>query len=445
MNNYVSQLEAILPSGMTGTVVESDGATISVAGFPAPVGAIARIDNGKADGLSAEVIGFRDQWTLVSPIGALQGVRRGQRVSLARTSRNVAVGDGLLGRVIDAHGKPIDGGHESLLTTRQPIYAPGPSATKRPRIDSPLSTGVRAIDGMLTVGRGQRLGIFAGSGVGKSVLLGMMARGTSANIRVIALIGERGREVNDFIERDLGPEAMRNTVVVVATSDQPAVARVQAVLTATAVAEYFRDGGNEVLLLVDSLTRLAMAQREIGLAAGEPPTTRGYPPSVFGMLPRVVERAGRSEAGSITAFYSVLVEGDDLNEPVSDAVRGLLDGHIVLSRDLAAQGHYPAIDVLGSISRVMPDVTTEAHQSAVRALRQHMSTYREYSDLIAIGAYQRGASAVVDAAIDSKSEIDAFLRQAVRESSTVETASQVAVQLASRCASRKPVNVTQEA
>ena len=445
MNNYVSQLDAILPSGMTGTVVESDGSTIAVAGFPAPVGAVARIDNGIAEGLPAEVIGFRDQWTLLSPIGALQGVRRGQRVALARTSRSVAVGETLLGRVIDAHGQPIDGGHESLLTARQPIYAPGPSATARPRIDSPLSTGVRAIDGMLTVGRGQRLGIFAGSGVGKSVLLGMMARGTSASIRVIALIGERGREVNDFIERDLGPEAMRNTVVVVATSDQPAVARVQAVLTATAVAEYFRDSGNEVLLLVDSLTRLAMAQREIGLAAGEPPTTRGYPPSVFALLPRVVERAGRTKTGSITAFYSVLVEGDDLNEPVSDSVRGLLDGHIVLSRDLAAKGHYPAIDVLSSISRVMPDVTTADHQSAIRALRQHMSTYREYSDLIAIGAYQRGASSVVDAAIDSKTDIDRFLRQDVREPSTVQTASQAAMQLALECASRKPDNVKQEA
>ena len=445
MNAYASQLDAILPTGLTGTVVESDGTTIAVAGFPAPVGAVVRIDNGAAAGLSAEVIGFRDQWTLVSPIGALQGVRRGQRVSLARTSRSVSVGDGLLGRVIDAHGEPIDGLQQSLLTKRQPIYAQGPNATDRPRIDAPLSTGVRAIDGMLTVGRGQRLGIFAGSGVGKSVLLGMMARGTSANIRVIALIGERGREVNDFIQRDLGLEAMRHTVVVVATSDQPAVARVQAVLTATAVAEYFRDAGNEVLLLVDSLTRLAMAQREIGLAAGEPPTTRGYPPSVFGLLPRIVERAGRTKSGSITAFYSVLVEGDDLNEPVSDTVRGLLDGHIVLSRDLAAKGHYPAIDVLGSISRVMPDVTSPAHQMAVRTLRQQLSTYREYSDLIAIGAYQRGASDVVDTAIDSKPEIDAFLRQEVRESSTVEAASQATVQLAGKCVSCQPTKARQEA
>ena len=445
MNAYATQLDAILPTSLTGTVVESDGTTIAVAGFPAPVGAVARIDNALTDGLAAEVIGFRDHWTLVSPIGTLQGVRRGQRVTLDKTSRNVPVGEGLLGRVIDAQGTPIDGGRQCLLSERQPIHAAGPNATERPRIDAPLSTGVRSIDGMLTVGRGQRLGIFAGSGVGKSILLGMMARGTSANIRVIALIGERGREVNEFIERDLGPEAMRHTVVVVATSDQPAVARVQAVLTATAVAEYFRDRGNEVLLLVDSLTRLATAQREIGLAAGEPPTTRGYPPSVFGLLPRIVERAGRAKTGSITAFYSVLVEGDDLNEPVSDSVRGLLDGHVVLSRDLAAKGHYPAVDVLGSISRVMPDVTSEAHQLAVRALRQQMSIYREYADLIAIGAYQRGASPVVDAAVDSKSAIDAFLQQEVREPSTVKAACRTAIELAAQCAGLQPANATQEA
>ena len=445
MNPYVQQLDAILPTGLTGTVMESDGATVAVAGFPAPVGAVARIETTSADGLPAEVIGFRDQWTLVSPIGALQGVRRGQRVRLVQTSRTVQVGDGLLGRVIDAHGSTIDGGHECLLSARQPVHAAGPNATQRPRIDAPLSTGIRAVDGMLTVGRGQRLGIFAGSGVGKSVLLGMMARGTSANIRVIALIGERGREVNDFIERDLGPEAMQQTVVVVATSDQPAVARVQAVLTATAVAEYFRDTGNEVLLLVDSLTRLAMAQRALGLAAGEPPTTRGYPPSVFGLLPRIVERAGRTKTGSITAFYSVLVEGDDLNEPVSDTVRGLLDGHIVLSRDLAAKGHYPAIDVLASISRVMPDVTSEDHQASVSLLRQQMSTHREYADLIAIGAYQRGASETVDAAIDAKPEIDKFLRQQVKECSTVEQARQAVTQLAAQCKNRKPTPVTQEA
>ena len=433
MSNYAGQLDAIVPTGLTGTVVESDGATVAVAGFPAPVGAVARIDNATPAGLSAEVIGFRDQWTLVSPIGGLQGVRRGQRVSLMRTSRTVPVGESLLGRVLDSQGLPIDGKRQGLTTDRRAIYSPGPTATQRPRINTPLATGIRAIDGLLTVGRGQRLGIFAGSGVGKSVLLGMMARGTSAQVRVIALIGERGREVNEFIERDLGPEAMEHTIVVVATSDQPAVTRVQAVLTATAIAEYFRDCGNEVLLLVDSLTRLAMAQREIGLAAGEPPTTRGYPPSVFSLLPRVVERAGRTVEGGITAFYTVLVEGDDLNEPVSDTVRGLLDGHIVLSRELAAKGHYPAIDVLSSISRVMPDVTGSSQQSAIRTVRQQLATYREYSDLIAIGAYQRGSSAAVDAAIDSKDVIDAFLQQQVNEAADIKTTSKAIVELAARC------------
>ena len=428
MNPYLTQIEQVSPTGVTGTVVESDGATIAVAGFPAPVGSIACIG-----GHDAEVIGFRNELTLVTPLGGDRHVRRGDRVVLHKTTHGIAVGDALLGRVVDAYAKPIDGRRLGLMMNRRPLHMPPPKSTQRPRIDRPLSTGVRAIDGMLTVGQGQRLGIFAGSGVGKSVLLGMMARGTSATIRVIALVGERGREVNEFIERDLGPQAMENTVVVVATSDEPAAARVGAVQTATTIAEHFRDEGHEVLLLVDSLTRLAMAQREIGLAAGEPPTSRGYPPSVFSLLPRIVERAGRNEHGSITAFYSVLVEGDDLNEPVSDAVRGLLDGHVVLSRALAAQGHYPAIDVLESISRVMPDVTSSEHQEAVRTIRQQMSTYKEYADLIAIGAYQRGSSPAVDLAIDRKADIDQLLQQSVKENSTVQSASAAVTQLAGNC------------
>lgn len=433
MSQYREQLAAVLPTGLSGTVVESDGATIAVAGFPAPLGAVARVGAAGGQSLEAEVIGFRDRQTLIAPLAGVQGVRRGDRVFLARSSRTISIGRALLGRVIDAHGRPLDGRRGTLLPHCRPLHAAPPAATQRPRIDAPLSTGVRAIDGMLTVGLGQRLGIFAGSGVGKSILLGMMARNTAATVRVVALIGERGREVNEFIERDLGSEGMRHTVVVVATSDQPAIVRVQAVLAATAVAEFFRDSGNDVLLLVDSLTRLAMAQREIGLAAGEPPTTRGYPPSVFSLLPRVVERAGRSPAGSITGFYSVLVEGDDLNEPVSDAVRGLLDGHVVLSRELAARGHYPAIDVLGSISRVMPDVTSVEHQGAVRALRQLMSTYREHADLIAIGAYQRGGSPAVDLAIDAKPRIDALLQQSMREGSTVDAAWRAVIELARDC------------
>lgn len=434
MNAFAAQLDAVVTTALTGTVVQSDGATIAVAGFPAPVGAVARIQRGGGAELEAEVIGFRDDWTLVSPLAPVQGVRRGDRVRLARSRRAIGVGDALLGRVIDAHGKSIDGLRQPVFAQHRPLHANPPQATDRPRIDAPLSTGVRAIDGMLTAGLGQRMGIFAGSGVGKSVLLGMMARGTSADVRVVALIGERGREVNEFIERDLGRDGMSRCVVVVATSDQPAVTRIQAALAATAIAEHFRDAGKNVLLLLDSVTRLAMAQREIGLAAGEPPTTRGYPPSVFGLLPRLVERAGRSRLGSITAFYSVLVEGDDLNEPVSDTVRGLLDGHVVLSRDLAAGGHYPAIDVLASISRVMPDVAQPQHIEAVRTLRRVMAAYREHADLISIGAYQRGSNPLVDLAIDRKSEIDALLRQTMRESSTVAQTSAAVIGLAAKCA-----------
>jgi flagellum-specific ATP synthase len=433
MSQYHAQLASISPAAITGTVVRSDGATIAVAGFPAPVGAIARVERASGAMLEAEVIGFRDELSIISPYGEVAGVRRGDRVRLAKTVRSICVGNDLLGRVIDAHGRPIDGRGEPLLAQRQPLNQSPPRATERPRISDALSTGVRVLDGLLTCGRGQRLGVFAGSGVGKSVLLGMMARGTAADVRVIALIGERGREVNEFIQRDLGAEALARSVVVVATSDQPAVARVQAAQTATSVAEYFRDQGQNVLLLMDSLTRFAMAQREIGLAAGEPPTTRGYPPSVFAWLPRLVERAGRSSLGSITAYYTVLVEGDDMNEPVSDAVRGLLDGHIVLSRKLASQGHYPAIDVLSSISRVMPDVTTAQHQEAARAIRQLLAAYREHADLISIGAYQRGANPMVDLAIERKEEIDKLLQQAVGERCTLDETRKALLQLASRC------------
>src|SRR5262249_8965581 len=300
-----------------------------------------------------------------------------------------------------------------VLSERVALSRSPPIATERPRIDTPLSTGVRAIDGLLTCGLGQRIGIFSGSGVGKSVTLGMMARYTSADVTVIGLIGERGREVNDFVERDLGETGLKKSVVVVATSDEPALVRVQAALTATAVAEYFRGLGRNVLLIMDSLTRFALAQREIGLAAGEPPTTRGYPPSVFALLPRLIERAGRAPAGSITAFYSVLVEGDDTNEPVSDTVRGLLDRHVILSGRLASQAHWPAIDVLESISRLFPDVTPPEQQAAAQSVRELLAAYREHEDLISIGAYRSGANSTVDAAIALRDEIQRFLRQAI--------------------------------
>jgi FliI/YscN family ATPase len=308
-----------------------------------------------------------------------------------------------------------------------------PAPVERPRIRAPLATGVQAIDCLLTCGRGQRLGIFSGSGVGKSVLLGMMCRYTNADVIVTGLIGERGREVNEFLERDLGTAGLARSVVVVATSNEPALSRVHAASTATAVAEYFRDQGKHVLLLMDSVTRFAMAQREIGLAAGEPPTTRGYPPSTFALLPRLVERAGQNRQGSITAFYSVLVEGDDETEPVADAMRGLLDGHVWLSRKLAGRGYYPAIDVLASISRLMKDVTTTEHQAAALTIRQLLAAFAEHEDLLSIGAYRRGSNRTVDAAVDFREAIDGLLRQAVDRSLPFEKAVEQLVGLAGQC------------
>ena len=428
--DLAEQLTGMMPTALVGSVARTVGMTVSVAGFPAPVGALAEIQCQTGTPLMAEVIGFQDELTLLYPFRELSGVRHGNRVRLVRTARWLRVGEELLGRVLDAAGNAVDGRPQPALVERSPFHRDPPHPCTRPRIDKPLSTGVRSLDGMNTCGRGQRLGIFAGSGVGKSVTLGMMARYTSADVIVVALIGERGRELNDFIERDLGPEGLKKSVVVVATSNEPALVRVQAAYTATAIAEYFRDQGKDVLLMMDSLTRFALAQREIGLAAGEPPTTRGYPPSVFALLPRLVERAGRSQEGSITAFYTVLVEADDPNEPIGDAVRGLLDGHIWLSRKLASRGHYPAVDVLGSLSRLMPEVASEEHYRASFVIRELLSVYRDHEDLISIGAYRRGSNPTVDTAIDLMNQINGFLRQRVEEGSTVEDASKALVQLA---------------
>ena len=410
----LTQLNETMTASLAGSVVETVGMTAAVADFPAPVGAVVRIERDRRRRREGEVVGFRDGQTLVYLLTATAGVRRGNRVRLVRTSGSLRVGPGLLGRVIDSRGRCIDGRPQPML------HRPRASAIACRRRRSsgrgfaqPLATGVQAIDALLTCGRGQRLGIFSGSGVGKSVLLGMMSRYTNADVIVTGLIGERGREVNEFLERDLGAEGMARSVVVVATSNEPALARVQAASTATAVAEYFRDQGKQVLLLMDSVTRFAMAQREIGLAAGEPPTTRGYPPSMFALLPRLVERAGQSREGSITAFYTVLVEGDDENEPVADAMRGLLDGHVWLSRKLAARGHYPAIDVLSSISRLMKDITTPEHRAAAQTIRQLLAAYAEHEDLLSIGAYRRGSNRTVDAAVDMREAIDGLLRQAV--------------------------------
>jgi len=416
------QLESILSTALVGTVARTVGMTVSVAGFPAPVGALAEVARQAGPPLLAEVIGFKDELTLLYPYAGLEGVRHGNQVRLTRTARWLEVGSELLGRVIDAHGRAVDGRPQPSLEDRVSFQHTPPHACTRPRIDAPLTTGVRAIDGLLTCGHGQRMGIFAGSGVGKSVLLGMMARNTTADVIVIALIGERGREVNEFIERDLGPAGLARAVVVVATSDEPALTRTQAALTATAVAEYYRDQGKNVMLLLDSLTRFAQAQREIGLAASEPPATRGFPPSVFALLPKLVERAGRSPLGSITAFYTVLVEADDPNEPIADAVRGLLDGHTWLSRSLGSKGHYPAIDVLQSLSRLMPEVTSSEHRRAATAVRELLAAYRENEDLITVGAYRRGANRTIDAAIDLRDEINRFLKQAVDEKTTLDDA-----------------------
>ena len=438
----LSQLKETMTASLVGSVVETVGMTAAVADFPAPVGALVRIDRQSQVPADGEVVGFRDGLTLVYLLSSASGVRRGNHVRLMRTSSLLRVGPGLLGRVIDAHGRCIDGRPQPILADRVQRDRQPPSPVERPRIRQPLGTGVHAIDSLLTCGRGQRLGIFAGSGVGKSVLLGMMCRYTNAEVIVTGLIGERGREVNEFLERDLGPEGMSRSVVVVATSNEPALSRVHAASTATAVAEYFRDQGKQVLLLMDSVTRFALAQREIGLAAGEPPTTRGYPPSTFALLPRLVERAGQSRTGSITAFYTVLVEGDDENEPVADTVRGLLDGHVWLSRKLAGRGHYPAIDVLASISRLMTDITSPEHRAAAQTIRLLLSAHAEHEDLLSIGAYRRGSNRAVDAAVDMREAIDALLRQSIDLSTPFEKTVERLVSLAAVC--RTKMNPTSQ-
>jgi FliI/YscN family ATPase len=432
----ISNLNEAMTALLVGSVVETIGMTVAVADFPAPVGARVRIERDAEAAVEGEVVGFRDGLTLVYLLTASTGVRRGNRARLVKTSSTLRVGAGLLGRVIDSRGRAIDGRPQPLLPDRVRRDRQPPAPIERPRINTPLGTGIQAIDALLTCGRGQRLGIFSGSGVGKSVLLGMMSRYTDADVIVTGLIGERGREVNEFIERDLGASGLARSVVVVATSNEPALARVHAASTATAVAEYFRDQGQHVLLLMDSLTRFAMAQREIGLAAGEPPATRGYPPSTFALLPRLVERAGRTRLGSITAFYTVLVEGDDETEPVADAVRGLLDGHVWLARKLAARGHYPAVDVLGSISRLMNDISTPQHQESALTIRRLLAAYAEHEDLLSIGAYRRGSNRTVDVAVEMREAIEALLRQPVDQALSFEQAVERLVSLSAQCQAR---------
>lgn len=372
----------------------------------------------KDDGvpIQCEVVGFSDDKILLMPLGEVRGIGPGSKIVAKRNSVAVSVGRKLLGRTLDALGNPIDGLGPIEVDTEYPLYSAPLNPLLRRRIEKPLDVGVKAINGLLTVGKGQRIGIFAGSGVGKSVLMGMMARNTGADVNVIALIGERGREVKEFIEKDLGEEGLKRSVLIVATSDQPPLIRMRASMMATAVAEYFRDLGSDVLLMMDSITRFAMAQREVGLAVGEPPATKGYPPSVFAMLPRLLERAGTSGGkGSITAFYTILAEGDDVNDPVADAARSILDGHIVLSRELASMGHYPAIDILSSISRVMTDIVTPEHRNCAMKVKAVLAVYKKAYDLVSIGAYKEGSDPKVDHAIKVIDRVNNFLNQDVSE------------------------------
>ncbi len=406
------------------------GLIIEATGLQVEVGEVCTI-GGAFDaqgGIPAEVVGFRDGRTLLMPLGEMHGIGPGTRVLATGAPFRVAVGSELLGRVLDGLGRPLDEGAPPSGVERSTV-APPPSALTRPRIEQRVGLGVRALDSLVPCGRGQRLGIFAGSGVGKSSLLGMIAKSTSAQVNVIALVGERGREVREFIERDLGP-ALERSVVVVATSDQPALVRIKAAFTATAIAEHFRDQGADVLLMMDSVTRFAMAQREVGLAIGEPPATRGYTPSVFALLPKLLERAGTSEAGSITGLYTVLVDGDDMNEPIADAVRSILDGHVVLTRELAHAGHYPAIDVLQSVSRLLGEIVPAPVATAGQRLRSALAVLREKEDLVAIGAYQAGADPALDTALAHREQIERFLRQAVTEASTPTEADQALLGLA---------------
>lgn len=412
-HDILRNLDTVEHSGkvmkVVGLTVESNGPTVNM-------GNICRIYPSVGDDyVEAEVVGFRDQRVLLMPFGDMTGIGFGSRVVSTGQSLRVDVSNSLVGRVLNALGKPMDDGPPVLKDKCYPVDNMPPNPLSRTRIISEFPLGIRAIDGLLTVGQGQRLGIFAGSGVGKSTLLGMIARNAVADINVIVLVGERGREVKDFIEKDLGEEGLKKSVLIIATSDQPALLRLKAALVGTSIAEYFRDQGKKVLLLMDSVTRFAMAQREIGMAVGEPPISRGFPPSVYSILPKLLERSGTSDKGSITALYTVLVEGDDMNEPISDTVRGILDGHIVLSRALATSNHYPAIDVLESVSRVMKDIIPPQQYTKAGYVKNTMAVYKKAKDLIDIGAYKNGTSPEIDEAIKLNAVISSFLRQNVDE------------------------------
>lgn len=422
LSKYREIIDEVEVIKFTGHVERIVGLTIESVGPAVRYGDLCRIKTGPSQYLYAEVVGFHRSRVILMPIGDMRGVVPGAEVYAVGTSLMVPVGDELLGRVIDGIGKPIDSKGQIFTGQKYPVEGNAINPLQRKVIDEPLSVGIRAIDGLITVGKGQRIGIFAGSGVGKSTLIGMIARYTNADVNVIALIGERGREVKDFVEKELGPEGLKRSVVVAATSDQPPMLRIRGAFLAHSIAEYFRDQGLAVNLMMDSVTRFAMAQREVGLAAGEPAATRGYPPSVFTLMPRLLERAGTSAitGGSITGFYSILVEGDDMNEPIADAARGILDGHIVLDRKFANRGHYPAIDVLASISRVMKDVVGPKHLEAAYIFRELLAAYTDAEDLINLGGYVRGANPVTDRAISMINEMNTFLKQGIYEKDSIE-------------------------
>ncbi|MCF8143254.1 MAG: flagellar protein export ATPase FliI [Deltaproteobacteria bacterium] len=414
---YHSIVDAVSPITESGRITKVVGFIAEAEGPACRLGGVCDIYlKGNALKVKAEVVGFRENRVLLMPFGDIRGIAPGGRVVAREQQAVIGVGEGFLGRIVDGLGNPIDNRGPVATKAMYPIYAKPMNPFLRKRIRQPLDLGIRAINGALTIGCGQRMGIFAGSGVGKSVLLGMIARNTSADVNVIALIGERGRELNEFIQRELGKEGLKRSVVVVATSDSPPLVRMRGIFVATTIAEYFRDMGKHVILMTDSVTRFAMAQREVGLAVGEPPTTKGYTPSVFTLLPQILERAGTcSGSGTITGLYTVLVEGDDMNEPVADAVRAILDGHIVLSRDLAAQNHYPAIDILNSVSRLMGDISSKAHKESVARLKEVLATYRKAEDLINIGAYAAGSNPKIDYAIKMIDQANGYLRQGIEE------------------------------
>lgn len=422
INNLLRQIDKAMPYQEFGLVDQVIGLTIESKGPKGKIGDLCIIETSDPENpqLQAEVVGFKEGRLLLMPLGEMANLSPGCKVFNTGKPFQVSVGQELLGRVLDGLGVPIDDRFDISTTEQLVTTAPPPHPLKRVGIEDPITLGVKSIDGFMTVGKGQRVGIFAGSGVGKSTTLGMIARNTEADMSVIALIGERGREVQEFIEQVLGEEGMRRSIVVVATSEQPALLKIKASMVATTIAEYFRSQGKNVILMMDSLTRVAMALREVGLAVGEPPATRGYTPSVFAFMPRLVERTGTSEVGSITGLYTVLVEGDDFNEPISDLVRGLLDGHIVLSRELAEHNHFPSVDVLASVSRLMINIVDKEHRESAGKIRDLMATYKKSEDLINIGAYVPGSNPKLDMAVALKEPIDAILKQDVFENFTLE-------------------------